>query len=110
MVTTSFMKILNFFEILEILKCFEIFEILIFIALVKRRWSPSVPNKYKTFIQSGHGTKNPRKRFTLPVHSLLSIVLKTMDRSIVKQLEKVKNSNYNVENVVVMFIYWGTII
>jgi hypothetical protein len=26
-------------------------------------------NKYKTFIQSGCGTKNPRKRFTLPVHS-----------------------------------------
>ena len=31
-------------------------------------------------------------------------VLKTMDRSIVKQLEKEKNSNFNVENVVVMFI------
>jgi hypothetical protein len=25
---------------------------------------------YKTFIQSGRGTKNPRKRFTLPDHSL----------------------------------------
>jgi hypothetical protein len=34
-----------------------------------------------------------------------SIVLKTMDRSIVKELEKEKNSNYNVENFVVMFIY-----
>ena len=34
-----------------------------------------------------------------------SIVLKTMDRSIVKQLEKEKNSNFNVENVVVMFMY-----
>jgi hypothetical protein len=32
-------------------------------------WSPSVPNKYISFIQSGCGTKNPRKRFTLPVHS-----------------------------------------
>jgi hypothetical protein len=31
-----------------------------------------------------------------------SIVLKTMDRSIVKQLEKEKNSNFNVENVVEM--------
>ena len=30
MVTTSFMKILNFFEIFEILKFFEIFEILKF--------------------------------------------------------------------------------
>jgi hypothetical protein len=38
-----------------------------------------------------------------------SIVIKTMDRSIVKQLEKEKNSNFNVENFVVMFIYWGTI-
>jgi hypothetical protein len=34
-----------------------------------------------------------------------SIVLKTMDCSIVKQLEKEKNSNFNVENFVVMFIY-----
>ena len=39
-----------------------------------------------------------------------SIVLKAMDRSIVKQLEKEKNSNFNVENFVVMLIYWGTII
>jgi hypothetical protein len=31
-----------------------------------------------------------------------SIVLKTMDHSIVKQLEKEKNSNFNVENFVVM--------
>jgi hypothetical protein len=38
-----------------------------------------------------------------------SIVLKTMDRSIVQQLEKEKNSNFNVENFVVMFISWGTI-
>ena len=38
-----------------------------------------------------------------------SIVLKIMDRSIVKQLEKEKISHFNVENVVVMFIYWGTI-
>ena len=39
-----------------------------------------------------------------------SMVLKTMDRSIVKQLEKEKNSYFNVEKFVVMFIYWGTII
>jgi hypothetical protein len=32
-----------------------------------------------------------------------SIVLKTMDRSIVKQLEKEKNSNFNVENFVVRY-------
>jgi hypothetical protein len=52
-------------EIFEIFKFFENFRV-----FVNRRWSPSVPNKYKTFIQSGRGTKNPRKRFTLPVHSL----------------------------------------
>jgi hypothetical protein len=27
-----------------------------------RRWSPSVPNKYNTFIQSGHGIKIPRSK------------------------------------------------
>jgi hypothetical protein len=32
-----------------------------------------------------------------------SIALKTMDRSIVKQLEKEKNNNFNVENFVVMW-------
>ena len=139
MVTTSFMKILNFFEILEILKNFEIFEILKFCenfeilyfkifsffyfrilefleifeiliflenfrVFVNRRWSPSVPNKYKTFIQSVAELKIREN----DLHCR-SIVLKTMDRSIVKELEKVKNSNNNVENFVVMFIYWGTI-
>jgi hypothetical protein len=34
-----------------------------------------------------------------------SIVLKTMGRSIVKQREKEKNSNFNEENFVVMLIY-----
>jgi hypothetical protein len=34
-----------------------------------------------------------------------SIVLKTMDGSIVKQMEKETNSNFIVENFVVMFIY-----
>ena len=58
----------NFFEILEILEIFIFFEN--FRVFVNRGWSPSVLNKYKTFIQSGRGTKNPRKRFTLPVHSL----------------------------------------
>ena len=86
--TTSFMKILNFFlKIYEILKFYEIFEILNFFEIfeifyfffnfwvfVNRRSSPSVPNKYKTFIQSGRGTKNPRKRFTLPVHSLICLL------------------------------------
>jgi hypothetical protein len=61
----NLMKILNFFEICEMLKFFENFRV-----FVDRRWRPSVPNKYKTFIQSGRETKNPRKRFTLPVDSL----------------------------------------
>ena len=52
----------NFWNFLKILKNFRVF--------VNRRWSPSVPNKYKTFIQSSRGTKSPRKRFTLPIHSL----------------------------------------
>ena len=99
------------FIILKILKSYDNFDFFVvdffenFRVFVNRRWSLSVPNKYKTFIQSACGTKNPRKRLTLPVHSL-----KTMDRSIVKQLEKEKNSNFNVENFVVMFIYWGTMI
>jgi hypothetical protein len=69
------MKILKCYENFEslinfrILKCIEIFEILKFFSLIDDEVK-SVPNKYKTFIQSGRGTKNPRKRFTLPVHSL----------------------------------------
>ena len=64
-----------FCKIFEILKFFEILEILNFFffylrVFVNKWWSPSVLNKYKTVIQSGRGTKNPRKRFTLPVHSL----------------------------------------
>jgi hypothetical protein len=55
-------KFWNLMKFFKFLKNFRVF--------VNRRWSPSVPNKYKTFIQSGRGTKNPRKRFTLPVHSL----------------------------------------
>ena len=91
MVTTSLMNILNFFEIFEILKFYENFEIMNFkkksnfrilkffenfeiLKFLKKFRvfvnSPSVPNKYKTFIQSSRGTKSPRKRFTLPIHSL----------------------------------------
>jgi hypothetical protein len=88
----------NFWNLMKILNFFEIIFLENFWVFVNRGWSPSVPNKHKTFIQSGRGTKHCR-----------SIVLKTMDRSIVKQLEKEKNSHFNVENFVVMFIYWGTI-
>ena len=102
------MKILKFLEILEILKYFEIFEILKFLenfrVFVNRRWSPSVPNKYKK--------SNPvaEQKIRENDSHCQFIVLKTMARSIVKQLEKEKNRNFNVENFVVMFIYWGTII
>jgi hypothetical protein len=54
----------------EILIFFQNFDFFFFRVFVNSQWSPSVPNKYKTLIQSGHGIKNPRKRFTLPVHSL----------------------------------------
>ena len=54
-----------FFGILEILKFKKKKSV-----FVNRRWSPSVPNKYKIFIQSGHRTKNLRKRFTFPIHGL----------------------------------------
>ena len=101
------MKILNFFEIFDILKFFEIFLIFKFLrnfrVFVNRRWSPSVPNKYKLL-------SNPELIIRENDSHCRSIVLKTMDCSIVKQLEKEKNSNFNVENFVVMFIYWGTII
>ena len=90
------------------MKFFENFEILwnclknsVF---VNRRWSPSVSNKYKTFIQSSRGTKSPRKRFTLPVHSLEKYGPLNCQTT-----GKEKNSNFNVGNFVVMFIYWGTI-
>ena len=54
----KFWNFLKFLKFWNFKKNFRVF--------VNRRWSPSVPNKYKTFIQSGRGIKNPRKRFTLP--------------------------------------------
>jgi hypothetical protein len=97
-----FFLILKFYEILWKLKFFKF--VVNFRVFVNRRWSPSVPNKYKTFIQSGRELKIREND-----SHCRSLVLKTMDRSIVKQLEKEKNSNFKVENFVVMFIYWGTI-
>jgi hypothetical protein len=67
-------EIFENFAIRKILKSYKNFEIAWnfwnFRVFVNRRWRPSVPNKYKTFIQSGHGTKNLQKPFTLLVHSL----------------------------------------
>ena len=66
MKTESLLKFWFFLEIFQILIFFLNFRV-----FVNRGWSPSVPNKYKTFVQSGRETKNPRKkRITLPVHSL----------------------------------------
>jgi hypothetical protein len=63
--------ILKIFEIFEIFGFYENLEILNFKKKFNFKFFENfVPNKYKTFIQFGRGTKNPRKRFTLPVHSL----------------------------------------
>jgi hypothetical protein len=89
-----------FFETLKFFKFCENFRV-----FVNRWWSQSVPNKHKTFIQSGRGTKNPRKRFTLLVHRLKNYgPLNSQATGKGK-----KNSNFNEENFVVMLIYWGTI-
>ena len=70
----NFQILWKFSNIWNYMKFYENWFFLIFWKISEfsliRRWSPSVPNKYKTFIQSGRGTKNPRKRFTLPLHSL----------------------------------------
>ena len=108
----KFNEISNFWNFLKILKSYEHFEFVWnfwnfeifknFRVFVNRRWSPSVPNKYKLL-------SNPVAELKVRENDShwRSIVLKTMDRSIVKQLEKEKN--FNVENFVVMFIYWGTV-
>jgi hypothetical protein len=117
----KFLKILKFYEILwklkflkilqsgkfwnhiKILKLLEIFEI----------------SEFSLIDDEGQVFRINTKLLSNPVTELKicenhshcwSIVLKTMDRSIVKQLEREKNSNFDVENFVVMFIYWGTII
>jgi hypothetical protein len=136
MVTTSLMKILNFFEIFEILnfnilkfyeilwklkflKFFENFEILwkfwilfkIFEILKISKFS-LIDDEVRVFRINIKLLSNPVAELKIRENDshCRSIVLKTMDRSIVKQLEKEKNSNFNVENFVVMLIYWGTII
>ena len=139
MVTTSLMKILNFLKIFEISNFFENFEILWKLKFLKffenfaiRKILKSYENfeiawnfrnfeisEFSLIDDEGQVFRINTKLLSNPVTELKickndshcrSIVLKTMDRSIVKQLEKEKNSNFNVENFVVMFIYWGTII
>jgi hypothetical protein len=118
----------------EILKCFENFEILwkfwIFLKFMKfwnflkilnffwKFWNLLKISEFSLIDDEVRVFRINIKLLSIPVAELKirendsycrSIVLKTMDRSIVKQLEKEKNSNFNVEKFVVMLIYWGTI-
>jgi hypothetical protein len=82
------LKLLEIFEILNFFEDFRVFVNRLFRINIKRLSNPVA--ELKICENDSH---------------CRSIVLKTMDRSIVKQLEKEKNSNFNVENFVVMFIY-----
>jgi hypothetical protein len=130
MVTTSLMNILNFNENWNFLDFFWNFEILwkfwIFLKFLKF-WNFLKYSEFWNFLKNSEFSliDDEIRVFRINIKLLSnsvaelkvrendshcrSIVLKTMDRSIVKQLEKEKNSNFNVENFVVMFIYWGTI-
>ena len=60
----------------------------------------------ETFIQSGRGTKNTRKRFSLPVHSLKNygpLNSQTTEKGEIKGNNKI--SNFNIGNFIVMLIY-----
>jgi hypothetical protein len=87
------MKILNLFEIFEILKFLKISEFSL------------IDDEVRVFRINIKLLSNPVAELKVRENDShwRSIVLKTMDRSIVKQLEKEKN--FNVENFVVMFIY-----
>jgi hypothetical protein len=86
---------LNFFEIFEILKFFKISEFSL------------IDDEVRVFRINIKLLSNLVAELKIRENDshCWSIVLKTMDRSIVKQLEKEKNSNFNVENFVVMLIY-----
>jgi hypothetical protein len=91
----NFMKILKFFEIFEKISEFSLIDYEVWVFRINIKLLSNPVAALKICENDSH---------------CRSIVLKTMDRSIVKQLEKEKNSNFNVENFVVMFIHWGTII
>ena len=60
----------------------------------------------ETFIQCGRGTKNPRKRFSLPVHSLKNygpLNSQTTEKGKIKGNNKI--SNFYIGNFIVMLIY-----
>jgi hypothetical protein len=109
MVTTNF-EILNFEKKINfrILKSYEYFEIfLIFLNFLKISEFSLIDDEVRVFRINIKLLSNPVAELKIRENDshCRSIVLKTMDRSIVKQLEKEKNSNFNVENFVVMFIY-----
>ena len=81
MVTTSFMKILNFFEIFEILN-----------------FLLNLDDEVKVLRINIKLLSNPVAELKIRENDshCRSIVFKTMERSIVKQLEKEKNSNLNI--------------
>jgi hypothetical protein len=99
----------KFWNAMKILKFFEIFEI--FWNFWKFEMFSLMDDEVRVFRINIKLLSNPVAELKIRENDshCRSIVLKTMDRSIVKQLEKEKNSNFNVENFVVMFIYWGTI-
>ena len=89
---------------MTILNFSEIFEILIF--FFKFQFS-LIDDEVRVFRINIKLLSNPVAELKIRENDshCRSIVLKTMDRSIVKQLEKEKNSNFNVKKIVVMFIY-----
>ena len=119
-----YFRILKFYDILWKLKFLEFFwKFLNFLTFLKF-WDFLKISEFSLIYDEVQMFRINIKLLSNPVAELKisendshcqAIVLKTMDHYffffiIVKQLEKEKNSNFNVENFVVMFIYWGTII
>jgi hypothetical protein len=109
---------------MKILKCYENFESLINFRNFEMFWNfwnfeiflensefSLIDDEVRVFRINIKLSSNPAAELEIRENDshCRAIVLKTMDRSIVKQLVNAKNSNFNVENFVVMFIYWGTI-
>ena len=95
----------NFGNFLKILKSYENFEIFEILKFLKISEFSLIDDEVRVFRINIKLLSNPVAELKVRENDShwRSIVLKTMDRSIVKQLEKEKN--FNVENFVVMFIY-----
>jgi hypothetical protein len=92
----------NFWNILKILKSWDNFEFFWnFRNLLKISEFSLIDNEVQVFRIKIKLLSNPVAELKIRENDwhCQSIVLKTMDRSIVKQLEKEKNSNFNVENL-----------